>query len=65
VAQAADKAIASVEKQLPRGFPKRIRRSVKAGLRARLQHHLIDPLSIISFTCADRKAGVKVSFSYE
>jgi serine/threonine-protein kinase HipA len=38
VAQAADMAINTVEKQLPRGFPENIHRSVKAGLTARLKN---------------------------
>ena len=38
VAQAADAAITTVEKQLPRGFPDYIHRAVKAGLAARLKH---------------------------
>jgi serine/threonine-protein kinase HipA len=37
VAQAADGAIQSVEKQLPRGFPDYIHESVKAGLSVRLK----------------------------
>jgi hypothetical protein len=38
VSQAAETAISTVEKQLPRGFPKHIHRSVKAGLSARLKN---------------------------
>jgi serine/threonine-protein kinase HipA len=38
VAQAAETAINTVEKQLPRGFPKDIHHSVKAGLTARLKN---------------------------
>ena len=38
VSQAAGTAISSVEKQLPRGFPKGIHASVKAGLISRLKH---------------------------
>jgi len=38
VSQAAEAAIAAVEKQLPRGFPKGLHRSVKAGLTARLKN---------------------------
>jgi serine/threonine-protein kinase HipA len=37
VRQAADAAITTVEKQLPRGFPEYIHNSVKAGLAARLK----------------------------
>ena len=38
VSQAAETAISLVEKQLPRGFPKDIHHSVKAGLIARLKN---------------------------
>jgi len=37
VSQVAETAIDTVEKQLPRGFPKGIHHSVKAGLNARLK----------------------------
>jgi serine/threonine-protein kinase HipA len=38
VSQAAETAITTVEKQLPRGFPKGIHHLVKAGLTARLKN---------------------------
>jgi serine/threonine-protein kinase HipA len=38
VSRAAETAINNVEKQLPRGFPKAIHHSVKAGLISRLKH---------------------------
>jgi serine/threonine-protein kinase HipA len=38
VSQAAKAALDTVEKQLPRGFPRAIHRSVKAGLTARLKN---------------------------
>ena len=38
VSQAAEMAINTVEKQLPRGFPVYIHDSVKAGLTARLKN---------------------------
>jgi hypothetical protein len=38
VSQVAETAIYSLEKQLPRGFPKGIHHSVKAGLTARLKN---------------------------
>jgi serine/threonine-protein kinase HipA len=38
VGQAADAAIATVEKQLPRGFPDYIHAAVKAGISARIKH---------------------------
>ena len=38
VSQAAETAINTVEKELPRGFPKDIHHSVKAGLTVRLKN---------------------------
>lgn len=40
VAQAADGAIKTVERQLPRGFPDYIHDSVKTGMATRLKHTL-------------------------
>jgi len=38
VSQTAEAAMNTVEKQLPRGFPKYIHQSVKSGLTARLKN---------------------------